>query len=360
MFEYDQCCGCGACASICQSGAITIGIGDDGFYKPELTADCCIECGACETVCPMCNESSKNEIQYAYLFINSNQYERNLSSSGGFFKCVADLILDAGGVVYGAAFADDFSIEHVRCENSEQLYPLMGSKYVQSRIGDTFRQAQNDLEHGKTVLFSGTSCQVAGLKNFLGREYDSLYTVDLICQGTPSPEAWKRYLEDYHDDEDIRYIDFRYKSDGWWNWGLRLQYAHKDYFSKARGGHDPYMSAFLQGISLNEPCYDCKFRSMQRVSDFFIGDAWNINRIRVHMDDNRGITTVFVNSEKGLKLFKQLEKQDICFSISLEDALKFREDLLSKKEMPSQRAAFIENLMKHGFRYAYEGSEIGV
>lgn len=354
MFEYNQCCGCGACASACESGAIIMGIGDDGFYKPELAPDRCVECGACETVCPMQHDAPRNAIERAYLFINANQYERNLSSSGGFFKCAADLILEGGGTVYGATFADDFSVEHARCESEEQVFRLLGSKYVQSRTGDTMKQVRDDLEKGKMVLFSGTSCQVAGLKNFLGKEYDNLYTLDLICHGAPSPKAWKRYLEDYHGGEEIRYIDFRYKSAGWWDWGLRLQYAHKDYFSKARGGHDPYMMAFLQGISLNEPCYDCKFRSMQHASDFYIGDAWNINRIRAHMDDNRGITTVFINSEKGLKLFKQLEKTNICFEITLDEALRFREDLLSKKEIPPQRAAFIEGLMKHGYRYAYK------
>ena len=359
MFQHEQCYGCEACASICQYGAITMKIGDSGFYGPELNPKLCVECGACESICPLQNCEMNNRMQWAYLFVNANQYERNLSSSGGFFKCAANFVLENGGIIYGAAFADDFSVEHVRCEEKDILFPLLGSKYVQSRIGDTFVQAARDLEQGRTVLFSGTSCQIAGLKNYLGRDYENLYTIDLICHGTPSPGAWKSYLEDYHGDETIRYIDFRYKVNGWWEWGLRLQYAHEEYFAKTRGTQDPYMRAFLQGISLNEPCYSCKFRSGKRVSDFYIGDAWNINRIRGHMDDNRGITTVIINSDKGHSLFEQLKKGNICFQITLEEATAFREDLFAAKEIPFQRKEFLQNLVEHGFKYAYEKSKIG-
>lgn len=354
-----ECFGCSACVHACPNQCIEMGQNAAGFFVPVWAEkNKCTDCGVCRQVCPMTETSLKpdGEMKKAYLVVNRDSYDRNLSSSGGFFKALADLVFQQGGVVCGAAFADEFLIRHQWVEDKNAVYPLLGSKYVQSNLNNTFSQIKTFLEQGKYVLFAGTSCQAAGLKNFLreGTGCGRLITADLICHGVPSQKVWKKYLEECHKGKEIRYVQFRCKAKGWWESNLRLQYAHADYMRENRL-EDPYMRMFLNGISLNPCCYDCRFRSKKKYSDFYMGDAWNINRIRTNMDDGRGVTAVFVNSEKGQNLIEKMENIH-CFEVELEEALFCREDLLKNKEMPAGRKVFFENLEK-GFITAVKECE---
>lgn len=355
-----ECFGCSACVHVCPKQCIVMGENDDGFFVPQWVRRTeCIDCGMCEQICPMTEKAviPDGEMRKAYLFVNKDEYDRNLSSSGGFFKALSDVVLGINGIVCGAAFSDNFMVEHRCVENINDIYPLLGSKYVQSNLKKTFSEVMEFLKKGRYVLFAGTACQIAGLKSFL-RSIDcsKLITVDLICMGVPSQKVWRSYIEECHQEE-IRYIQFRYKSKGWWEFGLRFQYAHTDYFKTFRSGDDLYLRMFSNNISLNRFCYDCKYREKRKYSDFYIGDAWNINRIRENMDDNRGITTVFVNTEKGMDFLKKIQNSHL-FEIELEEALLYRDDLLQGKKIPHKRKIFFENLrMGRGFAEAVKECE---
>lgn len=356
-----ECFGCSACVNVCLEQCIVMGQNDDGFFVPQWTEKAkCTECKMCEQVCPMMQEKEifAGEMKKAYLFVNRDEYDRNLSSSGGFFKALSDVIFRMNGIVCGAAFSDGFMVEHRCIEKADDIYPLLGSKYVQSNLKKTFPEIKEFLKDGRYVLFAGTSCQVAGLKSYLGNiDCAKLVTIDLICAGTPSQKVWKEYIEECHQGEEIRYIQFRCKTKGWWESEFRVQYAHADYAKPFRKGEDLYVKMFFNDISLNKACYDCKYRKKEKYSDFYIGDAWNINRIKSNMDDDRGITSVFVNTEKGAEFIRKVQNAHL-FEIELEEALLYRGDLLQGKEIPDKRTVFFEQLRKgRGFVQAVKECE---
>lgn len=356
-----ECFGCGACVDICPANCLIIKQNAEGFYIPDLkNPNKCISCAKCEKVCPLeKDDSSMSRIQEAYLFINDNEYIRGVSSSGGFFSCLSKIILNKQGVVCGAAFDSNFTLRHRIIENEVDLFSIMGSKYVQSDLNNVYFKIKEILKKDRWVLFSGTPCQVAGIYKYLKDEHTSsekLLTVDLVCHGVPSDMVWKKYLSDYHGNEEIRYVQFRYKFNGWWKFNLRIQYAHHEYLTDNRID-DPYYKVFSDGISLNENCYDCIYRNQNHCSDFLIGDAWNINRIKINMDDNKGITSVFINTEKAKKFMGEILKENKnCYRISIDDSLRYRSDIMTNKSKPKEREQFFEDL-KIGFKYAYEKLE---
>ncbi|MCM1495269.1 MAG: Coenzyme F420 hydrogenase/dehydrogenase, beta subunit C-terminal domain [Bacteroides sp.] len=353
----EECVGCSACKNICPVDCIEMMYNEEGYFVPFIDETKCIHCDACKKVCPMQEAYQPDkEMQQAYLFIHCQEYYRNLSSSGGFFKALSDVVLEDNGVVFGAYLTEDFLVRHGYVEQKEDIFRLMGSKYVQSEMGDSYKQAKEFLEQGRWVLFSGTPCQIGGLYSFLGKEYDNLTTVELFCAGIPSQYSWKSYLKDYHGNEEIRYVQFRYKGQGWWQTGLRFQYLKDDYYFSSRSRLDPYMAAFSNTVNLNETCYHCKFKGEKKNADFSIGDAWNINRIRVNMDDDRGITIVLINSEKGLKIIKKIQRDNHLFEVSLEEAMFAREEWNPNVNVPDNRESFIYDLKEHGFKYAFENN----
>lgn len=276
-----NCSGCGACNNICPVHCITMQFDEKGYYVPNINTDDCSHCGECERVCPILNSYMPQKTMLAaYLFINGSDYYRNVSSSGGFFMALADRFLRDGGVVFGARLVENTRVEHDFAETTDAMFPLMTSKYVQSDTKNAYAKTREFLESGRQVLFSGTPCQIGGLNSYLGKEYQNLTTIELFCHGIPSPYSWQSYVKDYHGDKVTRYVQFRYKGQGWWQFGLRMQFLHDDYYYPSKGMKDPFMRSFLKDINLNDECYQCKFKSDKKNADFTIGDAWNINRIR--------------------------------------------------------------------------------
>ncbi|MDD6327623.1 MAG: Coenzyme F420 hydrogenase/dehydrogenase, beta subunit C-terminal domain [Lachnospiraceae bacterium] len=349
MIRYDSCMGCGACANICPMNCITMTAGENGFLRPKVDESKCIRCGKCQDVCIMNHDMAHFEdMKEAYLFINKDQYDRNLSSSGGFVKALADYIIERkNGVCFGAAFDRDLSVHHIAIDKKEDVYAILTSKYVQSKTEMTYREVKALLEKERWVLYTGTPCQIAGLMSFLGNKtYETLVTVDIFCHGVPSQELWESYLQEYYGNEEIRYVQFRDKTFGWWNRRFRIQFAHNEMSSAYRPPTDDYLKLFLNSISINEKCMDCKYRQEKRLSDFYIGDAWNINKIKQNMDDNRGITTVVTNTEKAKVILDCLAENNHVFSVSLEDAVFGRPELFQKKRETEERKAFWKNYEK--------------
>ena len=251
ILDKINCCGCYACANICPKNCIVMKKENEGFYYPFVDKEKCIGCGLCESACPITHKQniSINEDTMGYSYINRNDEIRKESTSGGAFYEIAKSVLDKGGIVYGAAFASDFSVCHIRVEHLHDLKKLLGSKYVQSRLDGIYKNVKSDLLKNKRVLFSGTPCHVEALKNFLNREYENLLCVDIICHGVPSEDVWLGYLEErkrkYR--SNIQSVSFRNKKNGWKNYNMSNRFDNKKVYERDFY-EDPYARSFVKDI----------------------------------------------------------------------------------------------------------------
>lgn len=312
-----KCCGCEACAQKCPRQCIQMRTDKEGFWYPEVNKIECIDCGLCEKVCPIINSNEIKRPLKVYAAINPNEEIRQNSSSGGIFSLLAQYVLSEEGVVFGAKFNNKQEVIHGYCENVEELSAFRGSKYVQSRIGDSYKQAEAFLKVGRKVLFSGTSCQIAGLHKFLRKKYENLLTIDVVCHGVPSPLVWKKYYEEVLLKKVIKekgleqpivsdmYISFRDKSNGWKKYNFLVKNAH-DILYKECFRENPFMKIFLQNISLRPSCYACPAKLGKSGSDITLGDYWGIEHYYPEMDDDKGISLVMVYSSRGLEAFKRV------------------------------------------------------
>ena len=300
-----DCCGCGACAQSCPKNCISMEPDSEGFLYPKVDETQCVNCGLCEKVCPILLKQKPDPIKVeAYAAYTSNSELREKSSSGGIFSLLAQEILNRGGTVAGAAFAADFSVRHILVENDAELDRLRGSTYVQSRMEDTYVQIRDLLKQGRPVLFTGVACQIAGLKAFLGREYENLYTVDVLCHGVPSPKVWAHYRREQAQihGTTLEEVSFRDKRKGWRHYSMALNFAEGVEYCRP-GAEDTYLRVFLRDLCLRPSCHSCRFKDFPRLSDLTIGDAWGIERHMPDLDDDHGTSVVLVNSEKGMGLW---------------------------------------------------------
>lgn len=305
-----ECCtGCGACANICPKGCIHMEADAEGFLYPRIDETLCISCNRCSTVCPILSRSSETPLDApkAYAAHNLDENIVGSSSSGGVFTALAQNVLAEGGVVYGAAFRENFSVAHCRAETADQLYTFRGSKYTQSDVALSYQQVRDDLNAGRKVLFSGTPCQVAGLRCFLGKDYSDLLCVDIICHSVPSPKVWQEYLRELQEkaDEKITSASFRDKRENWKGYYLRIGFA--DGREDLRRGNDNYyMKAFIQGLSTRQSCYNCSFKGQNRGSDITLGDFWGIENVCPEVFYDKGTSLVLIQSEKGQMVFEKI------------------------------------------------------
>lgn len=300
-----NCCGCGACAQSCPKNCISMEPDSEGFLYPKVDETQCVNCGLCEKVCPILFKQKPDSIKVeAYAAYTSNSELREKSSSGGIFSLLAQEILNRGGTVAGAAFDADFSVRHILVETDAELDRLRGSKYVQSRMEDTYVQIRDLLKQGRPVLFTGVACQIAGLKAFLGREYENLYTVDVLCHGVPSPKVWAHYRREQAQihGTTLEEVSFRDKRKGWRHYSMALNFAEGVEYCRP-GAEDTYLRVFLRDLCLRPSCHSCRFKDFPRLSDLTIGDAWGIERHMPDLDDDHGTSVVLVNSEKGMGLW---------------------------------------------------------
>jgi ferredoxin len=339
----------------------------EGFLYPKVDLETCIDCGLCEKVCPIINQDSEREPQEVYAAKNDDETIRLKSSSGGVFTLLAEKIIEDGGVVFGARFNENWEVVHDYTDTVEGLEPFRGSKYVQSAIGESYKQVETFLKAGRKVMFTGTPCQIAGLKKFLRKDYKNLLAVDFVCHGVPSPLVWRMYLEEEvarqgdagknsvlaspKDAPVLTGVNFRDKSVGWKKYSFVLS------FSKASAAgeqntvlsslftENDYMRAFLSNLSLRPSCFDCPSKAGKSGADITIGDFWGVENVLPELDDDRGMS-VLVNYNENNYLPKTLK------------AVKYAEILLSNPCMvksvnkPANRAFFFSRLMRKGFNYA--------
>lgn len=304
IIDKKNCCGCSACVSICPKHCISMIEDNEGFLYPHIDEEVCINCGVCEKVCNQLHPYDKRNPKQVFAAINKNMEVRLNSSSGGIFYILAEKTIRNGGVVFGARFDKSWQVVIDYAEDMKGVLSFMGSKYVQARIENAYKDVKKFLLEGRQVLFSGTPCQVAGLHKFLRKPYDKLLTVDFVCHGTPSPKVWKLYLHNVLNEiKNITKIEFRNKKNGWRKFNFNIVYTKNNksvsLLSPATQNH--YMKAFLEDIILRPSCYDCKAKECSSQSDITIADFWGIEKIFPSMDDNKGTGMIFINTEKGLK-----------------------------------------------------------
>lgn len=303
------CCGCSACASVCPKDAITMRPDPLGFLYPEVDPSLCVECGLCVKVCDFTDDAQHrhSDVESLEVLAARTKDEKALSGSqsGGVFPILADKVLSRGGVVYGAAFNEDFSVSHRRAETVSEALAFRGSKYVESRIDGVFRMVKDDLGSGRTVLFSGTPCQVAGLHSYLPENLKKdLYLVDIVCHGVPSPSIWKDYVSYNAGKGTVVKADFRDKGVGGWK-------IHKESFEYSNGYKccsESYKTLFYKNIMLRKSCEICPYDISVRYSDITIADFWGIGEIFPDMDDDKGISMVVCNSPEGAALFESVSE----------------------------------------------------
>lgn len=302
----EKCTGCGACVQRCPKQCIAWEEGEFGFLYPTIDASICIDCGLCEQVCSIEKSVLAPEQQRVYAAVHRTSEVLMRSTSGGAFTALAQIILQSGGAVYGVTMSDFMRVTHVRTEMTTGLDALRGSKYVQSDTGATYLQAEKDLKAGQSVLYSGTPCQIDGLKRFLQKDYDNLYTADIVCHGVGSQAYFDQYMEYAR----ARYgrieaLQFRSKEYAGWSCGggVVVTGASDSQRTLPYRDYDNYYYAyFLSGEIYRMSCYSCKYANTKRVGDFSLGDYWGVEALHLPLQTENGCSLLIVNSEKGQAL----------------------------------------------------------
>lgn len=277
----------------------------------------------------------------AYALYNKNAEIRANSSSGGVFYELAKAIINQNGVVFGAKFDDEWNVVHGCAEDLEGVKAFLGSKYVQSAVGNCYKEVKAFLESGRMCLFSGTPCQIAGLKAFLKRDYNNLLTIDLICHGVPSRSVWKEYIKRQTKLGEIESINFRDKTEGWLSFSIKFRYKDNNEYRKNLN-EDLFMKGFLQDIYLRPSCYNCAFKGIERKADITLADYWGVQLDFPEMFDDKGTSFVMVHSEHGNKILKEIEDNFIHKEIEPQKALAHNSAALYSAKLPKKRNVFFE------------------
>ena len=288
LVPRDKCSGCSACYNACKQGALIMEMDNTGFLFPRIDEDKCVECRACERVCPAYNKLEyKSDNPRAYIVQNMNDEIRRQSTSGGAFTGIAKKIIALGGVVFGASIDNDFQVCHTYAETEEELSKFRNSKYVQSFIGKAYEEAEKFLRAGRWVCFSGTPCQIYGLKSYLNKEYDMLITVDVMCRAVPSPKVLQKYL-DYQREKYPLFdrIVFRDKGRGYSYSCVALFSKNKEVY-RAGSESDQWLRLFLGGYCNRDSCYNCLYQTGVRASDITMWDCWGTKNYEPKWDDKK-------------------------------------------------------------------------
>lgn len=333
--DKQDCCGCSACVQRCPKHCISMKEDEEGFLYPVVDESLCINCGLCEKTCPIINRPEKLPVMKVLAVKNRNEKERMASSSGGVFIALAKKVIEQGGVVFGAVFDESWEVKHTYAETLDGVKPMMGSKYVQSRIGESFCHAEKFLKEGRKVLFTGSPCQITALNNYLHKDYPNLLSVDFLCHGVPSPGVWRKYLEEMSSLSAFKAaagknsvlsssiksvpvitgIEFRDKTlHGWKKYSFVVRgsapKADKNTVLLSDIHYEnPYMKGFLADVYLRPSCYRCRCKNGVSHSDLTIGDFWGIGSVMPDFDDDKGVGIVLLNTDKGKCVFDTLDME---------------------------------------------------
>ena len=349
--DIKDCCGCTACDAVCPKDAISMKADALGFKYPEVDLDKCIDCHLCEKVCsfnPDYDKSLNFSKPLAFGVRHKDMKEVETSRSGGAFIAISDVILDRGGVVYGAALLDDLSVGHIRVTDKSSRQRLKGSKYVQSDLNGIFRSVRQDLKDGLTVMFTGTPCQTSGLRSYIGKKLgENLYLVDIVCHGVPSPTLWKdnlTYLQNRWKTK-IKSANFRDKRFGW--------FTHRESYQTDKG--TKFAGSFTRGfyltLSLRTSCANCHFGNIQRPSDISLAGFWGSERVAPEWNaDDKGLSLVLANTAKGQQLLQEASASIDCRQYDIENCM--QNQLRGRVKFNPQHDEFQKDYAERGFGYA--------
>lgn len=345
-----HCNGCGGCNNVCPAHAILMTTDEEGFAKPKIDEALCISCGLCERICPQLNPKKDRSVSPDCYAVRADTGTIAKSSSGGAFSVLADYAFKRGGVVCGAAFDENFhGVSLVMLESPEDIKKLHGSKYVYAKPGKIYQQVKEQLVAGRLVLFSGTPCQAAALRNVLGKDYDNLLIVDILCGGTPSEAVYSKYIEEISEGREVSSVEFRPKEFGWSYSGIRTKFKDGSQHM-IHSVKDPYLRGFLNWLYVGEACASCQFAAPPRQGDFSIGDFWNIDRYDETLKHDDGVSCLLVNSDKAKAVFVEVsESFELVRKIPLSFLKRFNR-LQEKRNHHLARPRFF-SLLKEGFSF---------
>lgn len=309
IVAHERCVGCGACMNGCPKQCITMVKAEGGFLYPSIDQSLCVDCGHCQTVCPALHHEAyaAEPLPKAYAAHHLEDEALEHCSSGGIFQLLAQDILQRGGAVFGAAFDDSFQVTHRQAETWEEAKEFQSSKYVQSTIGTAYRQAKSILDSGRPVLFTGTPCQISGLKLFLGKDEPNLLCQDIICHSIPSPKVWADYLNVHTEKHHcgIKEVQFRKKEPNWEGYHFQITFSDGSLYN-CPGSDSSYMRAFLNGLISRPACYSCPFKGLHRASDLTLADFWGVQQVCPSAFHAKGTSLVLLHTQKAVEIFQRI------------------------------------------------------
>lgn len=349
-YDKSLCCGCRACEQTCKKNAISMVSDSDGFIYPEINKDLCVECNACRKVCPVSRNDEKKAIKKIYELQNKDEDALKKSSSGGVFISLARYVLSIEGVVFGTVFNENNEAVFVSADTLSGLERMQGSKYVFSDTKKAYSEAEAYLKEGRTVLFTGTPCQVAGLKCFLKKDYENLITMDFLCHGVPSPKAF---------DENVKYLsqkykgeisDYKFRDKSLKGWGIVASFMVNGKRCYEPGNLNEYFFGFIKGFFNRYSCYNCHFRGENRYSDITVGDFWGCTDDKLNI--RKGISFAAVNTVTGETVFEKVKQDFIYKETSVESVSKENATLIisEKEDIPEIRSTIYEKINTDGYK----------
>lgn len=347
--DWEKCVACGACENICPTNAIVMKYDENGFMYPCIGEEC-THCGKCKSVCQVIKPIELYNEPDAYAVWNKNEEIRKKSSSGGFFSIIAQYVINKGGIVFGAVYANDFKSVYIsEAKTMTEVALMRGSKYVFSETRNSFQLVKKYLDEGKYVLYTGNPCEVAGLIGYLGKPYERLITCDFVCHGANSVKAYRSWLKEFTGNQKIKTLDFRDKSVYKWS---TTATAYLENGEEIRQDHENcfWYKGFLEGVTIRENCSECPYAKSERVADFTMADAWQIGRINKAYNDQWGTSLVLVNSKKAKSIYETIRyEMALCEKISLAEIRKYNGYLNHPQLAHPSRKFFFSHLDKDGY-----------
>ena len=352
--NINGCTGCRACEKVCAFGAVSMVQDEEGFLYPRIDREKCTDCGMCRKICPAENDVEHNYSLKIFAAINKDKQVLLDSSSGGAFTALADIVFRKGGVVVGCTLDEDFYASQAIVSNKEELKECRGSKYVQSDTKDTYKDVKELLENGRYVLYTGTPCQIAGLKKYLNRDYENLLTADFICHGVPSPKLFAEHIKWLEKKNGHKIMKYRFRSKiSSYKFGLYYYYYLVEPVKMVSGSAvlDPYYFAFLNAKTYRECCYQCQYAEEKRVGDFTFADYWSVEKFHSDIDSENGVSILMFNTAKGLSYLEQAENEMNLIPSRMEWIKEINYNLNRPAERPKERSEIYKDIQKYGYSF---------
>lgn len=338
----DKCVGCELCKQVCPKKCINMIKNEEGFYYPKVNTDICIKCGLCEKKCPILKETTKNNNLEVYAAYTKDIESLNKSSSGGIFYEIAKHIIKNKGVVYGVTFNREDYAYYTRVDSINELNKILGSKYIQAKVNETYKKIKEDLIKNNKVLFCGTPCQVAALKSYLGKEYSNLLTLDFICTGVPSISIFDDYVsyyeKKYH--QTLNNIEFRNKKNGWYNYQVKMSFDKKK--KQESRFFNPLIKLHYTHLSIRKSCFYCKYKDGVSESDIQLGDFWNVDFINKNIYNKNGVSVVIIQSKLGEEIFNSIKEKLEYDKVTIEELKQVNKSYYLKATELEKRNKFFD------------------